>query len=154
MSVPAVFVYGDGMVALRDLEREFSVYLQVRTRPFVFGVEMEPKPLSMDYDEYPCRGHMFDGRPVYVAAGCDVIEARFSGLASNRTSDIEAVDSQMRRDVRRFVEQNYTASIELDEWVGDCGYVDSEELNAQNLAKRSVRLLIAARPVTQVARTA
>ena len=146
MSVSAVFVYEDGKVGGLAMTKEVDVYSRPLKVPFSASLaDFEPIPITIPRIDYRRCGTMFDGRPIYCAPGFDVHSAAISGYVT--IQDLDKLDEQQRREIRKFVKrESLDDVIELDEWVGSAaGPHEIEELRAQRLAKRGVRLLYAVR---------
>lgn len=144
--IPAVFVYEDGTVGLPHVP-DWEIYREPVIQPFSIIDECADVPAitTVMVREYARRGKMFDGRPVFCAAGFDAKTACIYGTST--FDAVDELDRVQRSAVRRFVEREYPGCIHLDEWCGDWPVVDDEQaqLFARNLRKRGVRLLVAFR---------
>ena len=121
------------------------MFHQVRSRVFGYMAPDErvsiDAPIEIETDDYRRCGRMFDGRPVFCAAGFSVKEAYIT-VITNLVS-WKRVENQNRRDIRKMLRREHPDAIELDEW---CGAIPLDiELQGQALTRRAVRLLVAVR---------
>jgi hypothetical protein len=146
MSVPCVFVYADGKVGLRVLERHFDVFKVPVVEPLSWKWCDDPTKPMFRADSYTWRGKMFDGRPVMCADGFDVKEAYVDVIVSD-VLGANVVDDENMSTVRNFIRSKHADVIELDEWCGAATLElwEMEDLKRQHLTKRCARLLIAVR---------
>lgn len=145
-----VFVYANGTVGqmvLPDDAANRPSWRIPRRVPLSVSIDTDPSSLAiLPIDEYTVRGRMFDGRPVFCAAGFDVKEASQAVLVV--PEDVEHGDDLARRGVERLVRHEFPHAIELDRWCGEVPLSNSERaegLERQHLRKRSARLLVAVR---------
>lgn len=84
----ALFVYKDGSIGQRAIERALPSYRIARRLPVSVLAAVEPSvdSISVTYDEYALRGRMLDERPIYCADGFDVVEAWAEILVMNGTA--------------------------------------------------------------------
>lgn len=152
--IAAVFVYADGQVGLRDIESWNGEAPRNWRRPIlpplIFAAARRATDvLTVDVEVFEQRGKMFDGRPVYCAAGFDVKEAVFIWFVTKDDVSVKAAFAKALGSMNHFIKTNHPGAIELDAWTGDVPLTLQEKadgLERVHMYKRAMRRLVAVKP--------
>lgn len=149
--VECVFVYNTDHVALRWLPSVYASGPSFRIpRAVTYGLNF-PDDVAhsrITVDDFDQRAKMFNGRPVFVARGFDVLLVYSNRVMTARewfhgNESQESIMNTMRNDAFRFAYDSYPEAREIDRWEGEGPYIP--EADRMHIIGRQVRLLVAVR---------
>lgn len=113
MATDAVFVYADGQVGLMSLRTVLPTFRLLRKPSPLFGAGRTPQErIDESFDELALQPvRMFDGRPVYCAAGLTVQEAYVVAFIPKRAD----MQSRARAEQVRALNRLTRLDVQLDE---------------------------------------